>query len=259
MIEIYEAYADMNRMMELTEQLISNLARCLLKKTTIDYGDRKIDLSAPFARITMNQAVKKYAKIDFEKVKSFEEAKQLARENGIKLSAFDVSIGHVLNLFFEEIVQPQLIQPTFVHRYPKIISPFAKSCADNSEFTDRFELFITGKEYANAFSELNDPFDQERRFEDQIKEREKGNQEANEIDYDYLNALGCGLPPTGGLGIGIDRLVMLLTNSLSIKDVILFPTLKPDSKQQKEPSAAFLFNRPDRDFAFAITTEAIFR
>lgn len=226
LLELYEAYTDYHGMMDLTEELIRTVAKNVLGTTKIPYGEYEIDLGKPFERLTMLDAVKKYANIDFNEVHSTEEAKALAKEHNIEYQEHHKK-GDILNLFFEEYVEKNLIQPTFVMDHPVEISPLAKRKPDNPDYTERFELFITTREFANAFSELNDPIDQRKRFEYQEALRAAGDEEANMIDEDFLTALEYGMPPTGGLGIGIDRLVMLLTNSASIRDVLLFPTMKP--------------------------------
>lgn len=226
LLELYQAYTDFEGMMNLTENLIRYLAGTVLGTTTIQYGDVEIDLSKPFERITMIDAIKKYANVDFTKVNTLEEARALAKEHHI---AFEErhGKGDILNLFFEEYCEKNMIQPTFVMEHPVEISPLAKKKPTDPAYTERFELFVVGREHANAFSELNDPIDQRERFEAQARLKAMGDDEANEVDEDFLSALEYGMPPTGGLGIGIDRLVMLLTNSASIRDVLLFPTMKP--------------------------------
>ena len=192
----------------------------------VNYQGQEIDLTPPWKRITMQEAVLMYAGVDFDKISSDEEARAIAREKGIQLEGNPVK-GEVLSLLFEEFAEPQLIQPTFVIDYPVEISSLAKRKPDDPQLTERFEIFITGREFGNAYSELNDPLDQRERFLEQVRKREAGDEEASMMDEDFLTALEHGLPPTGGLGIGIDRLVMLLTDSYSIRDVLLFPTMKP--------------------------------
>lgn len=226
MIEIYEAYADYQDMMKLTEELVCYAAKKAIGDTKIVYQGTEIDLTPPWTRITMIEAVKQYTGVDFTKIQSDDEARQEARNLGI-VPDKDATKGAVLNLLFEEKVEGHLIQPTFIVDYPIEISPLAKRKEDNPAFTYRFEAFITAREMANAFSELNDPIDQKERFVKQMQQREKGDEEAQMMDEDFVRALEVGMPPTGGLGIGIDRLVMLLTDSPSIRDVILFPTLRP--------------------------------
>ena len=225
LLELYEAFTDYKGMMELTENLITHVAKEVLGTTEIEYQEQKIDLSIPWTRMTMTDAVKKYAGVDFDSL-SYDEAVSLAREKGIELSG-NISKGEILNMFFEEFAEANLIQPTFIMDYPVEVSPLTKRKPDKPELTERFELFITGREMANAYSELNDPIDQKERFLAQVKKREQGDEEANMMDEDYITSLEHGLPPTGGLGIGIDRLIMLLTDSYSIRDVLLFPTMKP--------------------------------
>lgn len=226
-IEIYESYSNMEMMMELVENLIKYLVKKINQNLEIKYENLKINFNKKFIRKKMSELVKEYSGVDFTNL-NFKESKKIADEKNIKLKKHENTIGHVMLRFFEEFSEKNLIQPTFVYHYPKSISPFAKSNKEEPEFTDRFELFIGGREYANAFSELNDPLDQLKRLEKQSKEKELGNEEANEVDYDYIEALSYGMPPTGGIGIGIDRLIMLLTNSSSIKDIIFFPTLKKE-------------------------------
>ncbi len=226
MMEVYEAYTDYNGMMELTESLISTVANKVLGTTKITYQGQEIDLTPPWDRLTMREAVLKYAGVDFDKIDSDEEARKLARDRNINVDD-NLTKGEVMSVMFEEMAEENLIQPTFILDYPVEISPLTKRKPDNPELTERFELFITGREMANAYSELNDPIDQKQRFLEQVKKREAGDEEANMMDDDFVNALEYGMPPTGGLGIGIDRLVMLLTDSYSIRDILLFPTMKP--------------------------------
>ncbi|MBQ9534866.1 MAG: lysine--tRNA ligase [Clostridia bacterium] len=226
LLELYEAYTDINGMMELTESMIKTVAQNVLGTLQVPYGEQIIDLERPFERLTMTEALKKYANIDFDKVQSFEDAKALAKEHGIKLEARHGK-GDVLSMLFEQYCEDKLVQPAFIISHPIEISPLAKKDPANPELTQRFELFITGREFANAFSELNDPIDQRERFENQLRLKAMGDEEASEMDEDFLTALEYGMPPTGGMGMGVDRLVMLLTNSPSIRDVLLFPTMKP--------------------------------
>ncbi len=229
MIELYEAYADYNDIMELTENLVAYVCKKVNGTTKVIYGDTQIDFTPPWRRITMVDAVKEYTGIDYNDIKSDEEARQIAKEKHLefKKNLNDVSKGEVLNALFEEFVEDKLIQPTFLCDYPVEISPLTKKKRGNEEFTERFEGFIYGREICNAYSELNDPIVQRERFMQQAKERELGEDEAYELDEEFMNALEVGMPPTGGIGIGIDRLVMFLTNSHSIRDVILFPTMRP--------------------------------
>ncbi len=229
LLELYEAYTDYHGMMDLTESLIRTVAQNVLNATTVTYDDVDINLGKPFERLTMVDAVKKYANIDFDTITTDEQAHALAKEHHVEVEKH-FKKGEILNAFFEEFVEEHLEQPTFIMDHPVEISPLAKRKPNNPEYTERFELFITKREFANAFSELNDPIDQRKRFEYQELLREAGDEEANQIDEDFLLALEYGMPPTGGLGIGIDRLVMLLTNSYSIRDVLLFPTMKPIEK-----------------------------
>ncbi|BCJ96374.1 lysine--tRNA ligase [Anaerocolumna cellulosilytica] len=225
LLELYQAYTDYYGMMDLAEELYRTVAKNVLGTTLISYDGVEIDLSKPFERMTMLEAVKKYSGVDFTQVTSEEEAKALAKEHHIKYEDRHKK-GDIINLFFEEFVEENLIQPTFIMDHPVEISPLAKRKPDAPDFTERFELFITKREMANAFSELNDPIDQRGRFEAQEALRAAGDEEANSLDEDFLNALEYGMPPTGGIGIGIDRLVMLLTDSAAIRDVLLFPTMK---------------------------------
>lgn len=225
MIELYEAYADYEDIMALTEQLIAHVAREVLGTTVVQYGEYEVNLEPEWKRLHMVDAVKEHTGVDFWKEMTDEEARALAKEHGIEITEH-MTYGHIVNEFFEQKVEEKLIQPTFIFGHPVEISPLAKKNENDPRFTDRFELFIVAREHANAFTELNDPIDQRERFEAQLKEREQGNDEAHEMDEDFIEALEYGMPPTGGLGIGIDRLVMLLTNSPSIRDVLLFPLMR---------------------------------
>ncbi|GIM46084.1 lysine--tRNA ligase [Collibacillus ludicampi] len=225
MMELYWAYADFQDIMTLTEECIASIAREVLGTTTITYQGQEINLEPKWARISMVDAVKEHTGVDFSVQMTDEEARLLAEKHGVKVEPH-YTFGHVLNEFFETFVEEKLIQPTFIYGHPIEISPLAKRNAQDPRFTDRFELFIVGREHANAFSELNDPIDQRERFEKQLEERAAGNDEAHEMDEDFINALMYGMPPTGGLGIGIDRLVMLLTDQPSIRDVLLFPLMR---------------------------------
>lgn len=222
-IEIYEAYANLDDMMNLTENIIEEIVLKTTKTFEINYQGQKINLKKPFKRIKMVDIIKETVNIDFDKIKSFDEAKSLAKKHNIELAEFDDSVGHIMNKFFEEFCESKLIQPTFIIGYPIEVSPLAKREKENSKITSRFELFVNGMEYANAFWELNDPIDQEERFLHQLEQAKKGDEEASDFDKDYIEALSYGMPPTGGMGIGIDRLVMLFTDSASIRDVIVFP------------------------------------
>lgn len=224
-MELYQAYADFHDMMDITEALIRNASQEVNGTAVIEYDGVTIDLEKPFKRISMVDAVKEYTGVDFRAIKDVEEARAIAKEKHVAFEEHHMK-GDILNLFFEEFVEEHLIQPTFITEHPVEISPLAKRKPLDPEYTERFELFIVGREHANAFSELNDPIDQRSRFKRQEELRAAGDDEACEIDEDFLTALEYGLPPTGGLGIGVDRLVMLLTNSASIRDVLLFPTMK---------------------------------
>lgn len=225
MIELYEAYADYKDIMALTENLVAHIAKEVLGSTVIQYGDYEVDLTPEWRRVHMVDAIKEQTGVDFWEQMTDEEARALAKEHNVPVKE-TMSYGHVVNEFFEHFVEETLIQPTFIYGHPLAISPLAKKNPEDERFTDRFELFIVGREHANAFTELNDPIDQRARFEQQLVEREQGDDEAHMMDDDFIEALEYGMPPTGGLGIGIDRLVMLLTNSPSIRDVLLFPQMR---------------------------------
>ncbi|NOV02368.1 lysine--tRNA ligase [Paenibacillus planticolens] len=225
MIELYEAYADYKDIMKLTEELIAHIAQEVLGTTSIPYGDHVVDLAVGWRRISMVDAVKEVKGVDFGVQMTNEEAHRLAKEHNVPVEPH-MTFGHILNQFFETFVEETLIQPTFIYGHPLEISPLAKKNPEDPRFTDRFELFIVAREHANAFTELNDPIDQRERFEAQLREKEQGNDEAHEMDEDFIRALEYGMPPTGGLGIGVDRLVMLLTNAASIRDVLLFPLMR---------------------------------
>lgn len=224
-MELYQAYTDYHGMMDLTENMYRYVAQEVLGTTEVPYGEHVIDLGKPFERLTMVDAVKKYAGVDFDQVADTEAAKKLADEHHIEYEARHTK-GDILSLFFEEFCEEKLIQPTFIMDHPIEISPLTKKKPDKPDYVERFELFITGREMANAYSELNDPIDQRERFRAQEAALAAGDEEANTTDEDFLNALEIGMPPTGGIGYGIDRLVMLLTNSPAIRDVLLFPTMK---------------------------------
>ena len=227
MLELYQAYGDVQTMMDLTEELITTVTEDVLGTLQVVYGEKVIDLSRGWTKLHMADAVRDNVGIDFwDKNMTFDKAKQFAVDKGLEVPEHYTGVGHILNLLFEEYVEETIVNPTFVFGHPVEISPLAKKNPDDPRFTDRFELFIDSREYANAFSELNNPIDQKERFMAQLKEKELGNDEATEMDIDYVEALEYGMPPTGGLGIGIDRLVMLLTNSTSIRDVLLFPHMK---------------------------------
>jgi len=235
LMELYQAYTDYNGMMDLTERMFRHLAQTVCGSTTIPYAEAMIDLGKPFERITMIDAVKKYAGVDFDAIETLEEARAIAKEKNITFEERHQK-GDILNLFFEEFVEEKLIQPTFVTDHPVEISPLTKKKPSDPSKVERFELYIYGREMANAYSELNDPIDQRERFAAQEAAFAAGDDEANHTDEDFLNALEIGMPPTGGIGYGIDRLVMLLTNSPAIRDVLLFPTMKSLSKPAGEGS-----------------------
>ena len=226
LMELYQAYTDYEGMMELTESMFRHLAETVCGTTKITYNGTEIDLGKPFRRLTMNDAIKEYAGVDFDTIKTDEEAKALAKERGIEFEERHTK-GDIINLFFEEYCEENLIQPTFIMDHPLAISPLTKKKPSDPEKVERFELFINTWEMCNAYSELNDPIDQRERFAQQDKNAENGDEEAQHTDEDFLNALAVGMPPTGGIGYGIDRLVMLLTDSPAIRDVLLFPTMKP--------------------------------
>lgn len=225
-IEAYVAYADMYDMMDISEGLLEYLAHEVLGTTEIVYQGSELSLKGPYRRVHMVDIIKDVTGVDFWNVKSDEEAVAIAKEHNINMAKHQLSFGHVVNEFFETFCEEKIVQPTFVYGHPVEVSPLAKKNPEDPRFTDRFEMFIDAREYANAFSELNDPIDQRERFESQLSERELGNEEANEMDVDYVEALEYGMPPTGGIGIGLDRLIMLLTDSASIRDVLLFPHMK---------------------------------
>ena len=239
MLEFYQAYSNYEDVMNLTEEMLRYVTEKVLGTTKVVYGGEEIDLGKTFARITMVEAVKKYAGVDFEQIETLEQARAVAKEHHIQYEERHLK-GDILNLFFDEFVEDKLIQPTFLIGHPVEISPLSKRMADKPDYTERFELFITGREFANAYSELNDPIDQRERFEHQMELKAQGDEEATDMDTDFLNALEYGLPPTGGFGMGVDRLVMLLTNQPSIRDVLLFPTMKPlgGSETVKKAEAA---------------------
>ena len=225
-VEIYQAYGDLSDMMSLAEGMISELSVKVQGTTEITYQGKEISLKAPFKRVTMVDSIKEITGVDFNIVNTDEEAVELAKKHNIELEKHEQTLGHVINLFFETYVEDTLIQPTFIYKYPVEVSPLTKRNPEDPRFTDRFELFINGKEFGNAYTELNDPIDQKERFINQLKEKELGNDEANEMDIDFVEALEYGMAPTGGIGIGIDRLVMLLTGTDTIRDVLLFPHMK---------------------------------
>ena len=237
LMELYQAYTDYNGMMDLTENLYRHVAQEVLGTTTITYNGVEMDLGKPFERITMVDAVKKYAGVDWNEVKTTEDAKKLADEHHVEYEERHKK-GDILSLFFEEFAEKHLIQPTFVTDHPIEISPLTKKKPDDPEYVERFEFFMNGWEMANAYSELNDPIDQRERFKDQEEQLAQGNDEANTTDEDFLNALEIGMPPTGGIGFGIDRMCMLLTDSAAIRDVLLFPTMKSLDAKKGETKAA---------------------
>ena len=227
-IEVYKAFSDLEGMMDLTEGIVAQAAMDVNGTYDIEYKGHKFSLAPGYKRISMVEAIKEQTGIDFAADMSFEDAKKLAEEHEIEVEPH-FAYGHIVNAFFEKYCEETFVEPTFVYGHPIEISPLAKKNPEDPRFTLRFELFICGNEYANAFSELNDPIDQRERFENQLKEKELGNDEANEMDTDYVEALEYGLPPTGGMGMGIDRLVMLLTGQDTIREVILFPAMKPNN------------------------------
>ena len=233
-VEAYVAYSDLHGMMDLIEGLFDSVANEVLGTTDITYQGTKLSLKAPFKRIHMVDAIKEACGVDFWQDMSYEEALKLAEEHDIEVEKIQNTVGHIINLFFEKYVEETIVQPTFVYGHPTSISPLAKKNTKDPRFADRYELFICGHEYANAFSELNDPIDQRERFEKQLELRELGDDEANEVDTDYVEALEYGLPPTGGVGLGIDRFVMLLTDQRTIREVLLFPTMKSQGSAKNE-------------------------
>ena len=225
-IEVYQAYADFHDIMNLTEGIIQHAAKAVKGDGPINYQGTEIKINEPFKRIHMVDAIKEITGVDFWQDLTLDEAKAIAAEKNVPVEKHYTEVGHIINAFFEEFVEETLIQPTFIYGHPVAVSPLAKKNPEDPRFTDRFELFIMTKEYGNAFTELNDPIDQLSRFEAQAAAKELGDDEATGIDYDYVEALEYGMPPTGGLGIGIDRLCMLLTDTTTIRDVLLFPTMK---------------------------------
>ncbi len=227
LMEAYLAYSDLEGMMDMTEGMFTKIAKEVMGKMTYNWGGNEISLEGPWKRISMVDAIKEKTGIDFSKEMTVDEALKLAEEHHIEVADHEKNVGHIINLFFEKYVEETLIQPTFLYGHPVEISPLTKKNPTDPRFVDRFELFIGGKEFANAYTELNDPIDQLERFEDQLKERDLGNDEANDIDMDFIEALEYGMPPAGGIGYGIDRLVMFFTEQETIREVILFPTMKP--------------------------------
>ena len=226
LMEAYLAYSDLEGMMDLTEGMYTTIARDVMGKMTFNFGGHEINLEGPWKRVSMTDAIKEQTGIDFKKEMTVEEALKLAEEHHIEVMEHERSVGHIINLFFEKYVEETLIQPTFLYGHPLEISPLTKKNPEDPRFVDRFELFIAGKEFANAYTELNDPIDQLERFEAQLAEKDLGNDEANDIDMDFVEALEYGMPPAGGIGYGIDRLCMLFLEQESIRDVLLFPTMK---------------------------------
>ena len=226
LMEAYLAYSDLEGMMDLTEKMYTKIAKDVVGKMKYNWCGNEINLEGPWKRVSMTDAIKEQTGIDFKKEMTLDDALKLCEEHDIFVEEHQKSIGHIINLFFEKYVEETLIQPTFLYGHPVEISPLTKKNKDDPRFVDRFELFIGGKEFANAYTELNDPIDQLERFEEQLKERDKGNDEANDIDMDFVEALEYGMPPAGGIGYGIDRLVMLFTEQETIREVILFPTMK---------------------------------
>ncbi len=230
LMEAYLAYSDLEGMMDLTEKMFVTIAKEVFNKTTYNFMGHEINIDGPWKRVSMVDSIKEVTGIDFKKIKKLDECLKLAEEHKIELEDHEKAYGHIVNKFFEKYVEESLIQPTFLYGHPIEISPLTKKNPDDPRFVDRFELFIGGKEFANAYTELNDPIDQLERFEAQISERELGNDEANDIDMDFVEALEYGMPPAGGIGYGIDRLVMLFTEQESVRDVLLFPTMKEKNK-----------------------------
>ena len=258
LMELYQAYTDYNGMMDLTENLYRHLAQAVCGSTTITYNGIEMDLGKPFERITMIDAVKKYAGVDWNEVETLEQARELAREHHVEFEEHHKK-GDILSLFFEEYAEDKLIQPTFVMDHPIEISPLTKKKPENPDYVERFEFFMNGWEMANAYSELNDPIDQRERFKAQEELLAQGDEEANTTDEDFLNALEIGMPPTGGIGFGIDRMVMLLTNSSAIRDVLLFPTMKSLDPKKGEVKAEKAEEKPAEKIDFSkVKVEPLF-
>jgi lysyl-tRNA synthetase class 2 len=230
-MELYSAYEDYNDMMNIAENLISTVANNVLGTTKLNYEGMDIDLTPGWRRVSMIDSIKEVTGVDFNTIKTDSEAQAIAKEKGVEYEEIKNTRGHIINAFFEEFVEETLIQPTFIIDYPVEVSPLTKRKPSDKRLTERFEMFIGGREYGNAYSELNDPIDQYERFLKQVEAKNKGDEEAGGMDEDFVNALEYGLPPTGGLGIGLDRLIMLLTDSASIRDILLFPTMKPMTKE----------------------------
>ena len=249
LMEAYLAYSDLEGMMDLTEEMFQTIARDVVGKMDFNFGGYDITLEGPWKRVSMTDAIFEKVGIDFKQDRSIEELLELAREHNIEVQEHEKSLGHIINLFFEKYVEETLIQPTFLYGHPVEISPLTKKNPEDPRFVDRFELFIAGKEFANAYTELNDPIDQLERFEAQIAERDLGNDEANDIDMDFVEALEYGMPPAGGIGYGIDRLMMLFTEQESIRDVLLFPTMKLLDGQKKLKNLPNVKIKSDIDFS----------
>ena len=226
-IELYAAYQDYHDMMDITEEIISRVAQKVLGTTKITYQGTEIDLTPTWKRISMIDSIKEVTGVDFNKIDTDEEAKKVAQELNVELDELKLTRGDIISQVFEAKVEDTLVQPTFIYDYPVEVSPLTKKKPSDPRLTERFEVFIGGREYGNAYSELNDPIDQYERFKKQVEAREAGDEEANMMDDDFITALEYGMPPTGGLGIGVDRLIMLLTDAASIRDILLFPTMKP--------------------------------
>lgn len=263
-VEAYVAYSDLHGMMDLIEGLFDSVANEVLGTTDITYQGTQLSLKAPFKRIHMVDAIKEACGVDFWQDMSYEEAVKLAEEHDIEVEKIHNTVGHIINLFFEKYVEETIVQPTFVYGHPTSISPLAKKNKKDPRFADRYELFICGHEYANAFSELNDPIDQRERFEKQLELRELGDDEANEVDTDYVEALEYGLPPTGGVGLGIDRFVMLLTDQRTIREVLLFPTMKSlggaDNKKDQAAESAPVEEKKEEKIDFSkVEIEPLFK
>ena len=231
MMELYQAYTDLDGMMDLTENMYQTIAKEVCGKTTFHFLGHDVDLAGKWKRVSMTDAIKEKTGIDFKAITSLDECLKLAEEHGIELEEHEKQYGHIINKFFEKYVEETLIEPTFLYGHPIEISPLTKKDPEDARFTQRFELFISGHECANAYTELNDPDDQLERFEAQLREKDMGNAEANDIDMDFIEALEYGMPPTGGIGYGIDRLIMLFTEQESIRDVLLFPIMKEKKKE----------------------------
>ena len=263
MLELYQAFTDFHGMMDITEDMFRYVARAVNGTAIVQYGDVTIDLEKPFERLSMVEAVKKYSGVDFDQINSLEEARAIADERKIHYEQRHKK-GDILNLFFDEYVEEHLVQPTFIYGHPVEISPLAKKMPENPAYTERFEVFILGREHGNAFSELNDPIDQRQRFEAQAALKAQGDEEAQGVDEDFLNALEIGMPPTGGLGVGVDRLVMLITGAQSIRDVLLFPTMKPTdqgnaAKEALKPAAPAEKSVPEKIDFSNVEIEPLFR